>query len=297
MEDIRRAFEEYLQEKVKIKDCPQKRIYESIEYSIMAGGKRIRPVLCMKMYERFSRKSWRKVMDFASAIEMIHTYSLIHDDLPAMDNDDYRRGKPTNHKVFKEDIAILAGDGLLNMAYETMLQNCFESDYQMRDRYMRASMYLAKAAGIEGMIGGQVVDVMSERPDEERIELDGELLEYIHINKTSKLIEASLVSGAIIGGAQKSEVEAVEKFGRAIGILFQIRDDILDKIGESEKLGKTAGIDERNNKLTYVSLYGLQESQARAEKLAEEAYRCLDKIGGDMSFFRELVDYSLTRES
>lgn len=297
MDKMRLVFEEYLKEKIQIEDSPQKKIYESINYSLLAGGKRIRPIICMKMYERFSGNSGETIIDFASAIEMIHTYSLIHDDLPAMDNDDYRRGKLTNHKVFKEDIAILAGDGLLNMAYETMLKNCLEAEERMKEKFLKASLQIAQASGIKGMIGGQVVDILSERKDRDRIDMNDKTLDYIHINKTSKLIEASLVSGAILGGANEKEINFVEKFGRAIGLIFQIRDDILDKVGNIEKLGKMTGTDDRNKKLTYVSLYGLEESEKRAKELAAKAKNYLNNIGGDLTFFENIIDYSLKRES
>lgn len=297
MDKMRLVFEEYLKEKIQIEDSPQKKIYESINYSLLAGGKRIRPIICMKMYERFSGNSGETIIDFASAIEMIHTYSLIHDDLPAMDNDDYRRGKLTNHKVFKEDIAILAGDGLLNMAYETMLKNCLEAEERMKEKFLKASLQIAQASGIKGMIGGQVVDILSERKDRDRIDMNDKILDYIHINKTSKLIEASLVSGAILGGANEKEINFVEKFGRAIGLIFQIRDDILDKVGNIEKLGKMTGTDDRNKKLTYVSLYGLEESEKRAKELAAKAKNYLNNIGGDLTFFENIIDYSLKRES
>ncbi|MDO5707755.1 MAG: polyprenyl synthetase family protein [Andreesenia angusta] len=296
MKNTKEIFELALNAKFKTKECPQKKIYESIGYSLFAGGKRIRPILCMKMYEIFQNDDYDDVIDFAISLEMIHTYSLIHDDLPAMDNDDYRRGKLTNHKVFKEDIAILAGDGLLNLAYENMFEKILSSSEKNRDRYIRAAKIISDSAGIDGMIGGQVVDMLSERNDESRIELNKEILEYIHINKTSKLIEASLLSGAVIGGAIDEEIDIVREYGRIIGQLFQIRDDILDEIGDSEKLGKSVGIDKRNNKLTYISLYGLDKTIEIAEKLALDAKKCLQSLDRDISFFENMVDYLMTRE-
>lgn len=288
--ELKQQIERHIEDSVEITECPQRVVYESMKYSLMAGGKRIRPILFLKMCSAMGGCDLGRAMDFALAIEMIHTYSLIHDDLPAMDNDDFRRGKPTNHKVYGEDIAILAGDGLLNLAYEKMIEVAMAAEDKVR--YMKAMNVMAKASGVEGMIGGQVADIISERSH-----MDENLLYYIHENKTSKLIEASLLAGAIIGGAAESELEIVSDYGRAIGNLFQIRDDILDKIGDSEKLGKSTGIDERNEKLTYVSLFGLEESIRITENLADKAVSCLDLMEGkDTEFFKELARYLVCRE-
>ncbi len=284
-------IEEHLDESFQIIDSKQKIILEAMKYSLMAGGKRIRPILFLKTIESAGKKPSKIDLDFAMAIEMIHTYSLVHDDLPAMDDDDLRRGKPTNHKIYGEDIAILAGDGLLNLAFETMTECAVKADTDIRDRYIKAMKVVGNASGIYGMIGGQVVDIKSESGD-----MDKETLDFIHKNKTSKLIEASLISGAIIGGAEKTQIDYIRNYGENIGMLFQIRDDILDRIGDTESLGKTTGIDDRNDKLTYVSLYGLERAIEISQEIAEEAKHCLEKLDFNTGFFDEFVEYMISRE-
>lgn len=246
------ALSEYMQ----VIDNPQKKIYQAEEYSLMAGGKRLRPVIMM-MTAKMCKKSPELVLPFAAAIEMIHTYSLIHDDLPAMDNDDLRRGKPTNHKVYGEAMAILAGDALLTKAFETAAS--FSDESVPKERVLRAISVLANASGDNGMIGGQVVDIESRNEDEE-------LLRYLHSLKTGALIRASGVIGAILSGATDEEIKAVESFCDNLGIAFQIQDDILDVIGTEEEIGKPVGSDAENDKSTYVTLFGIE----KAEKLAEE---------------------------
>lgn len=274
-----------------IEDVPQKRIYESMKYSMLAGGKRIRPILFLKTYEMVQKSDYRKVLSFSVAIEMIHTYSLIHDDLPAMDNDDYRRGKLTNHKVFGEDMAILAGDGLLNLAYETMVAESLRSSHPIT--YIRAMNELSRASGVRGMIGGQVVDIISSSGDGSL-----ETLEYIHRHKTSRLIEASIISGAILAGARDDEISILQSYAESIGLMFQIRDDILDRIGDSEVTGKTVGIDETNDKLTYVSAYGLEESIEKTEELYRKSIDDLNRLSEyDTEFLKGLSEYLVYRKA
>ena len=224
---------------------------------------------------------------FACALEMIHTYSLIHDDLPAMDNDDYRRGRLTSHKVFGEDMAILAGDGLLHHAMETMAQACYENPCKETTGAMLA---IAKGAGIHGMLTGQVVDVYFEGKP-----IDKETLDFIHIHKTAAMIRGALEAGARVGGASE---EVVEKFGLAgekIGVVFQILDDILDVTSTMEELGKPIHSDEKNEKTTYVTLYGIEESRKIAAKLSDEAVAIWKELGESCDFLQTLTNYLLQR--
>ncbi|MCX7885211.1 MAG: polyprenyl synthetase family protein [Caloramator sp.] len=262
------------------------RIVEAMKYSLLAGGKRIRPILSISICQALGGKI-DDVLDFACAIEFIHTYSLIHDDLPAMDNDDLRRGKPTNHVVFGEAMAILAGDGLLNYAFEIMLKEAVDKN---KFFYLKAADIVAKAAGIKGMIGGQVIDLESEG---KKIDID--TLNKMHRKKTGALIEASCLCGCII--AQKEDMtEAVKEYGKNLGIAFQIVDDILDYVGDPKKLGKNTGIDIKNNKSTYVSILGIEKSKKLAEEYSLNARnnaKTIDKSG----FLLNLTDYLLNRES
>ena len=248
--------EKALRKYMIVSENPQKKIYEAEEYSLMAGGKRLRPVIMM-MTAKMCGKDPELVFPFAVAIEMIHTYSLIHDDLPAMDNDDLRRGTPTNHKVFGEAMAILAGDALLTKAFE--VASGFSDETVSKERVLRAISTLAVSSGDNGMIGGQVVDIESRNEDEK-------LLRYLHSLKTGALIRASGVIGAILAGATEDEIKAVESFCDNLGIAFQIQDDILDVTGNEAELGKPIGSDAENDKSTYVTLFGIE----KAEKLAEE---------------------------
>lgn len=272
-------------------DLMQKKIFEAMRYSVFAGGKRLRPILTLKTCELISG-SYEKAIEIALGIEMIHTYSLIHDDLPAMDNDDFRRGKLTNHRVFGEDIAILAGDGLLNLAYETMLKG-IPLDEIYYKRYILAIREISKAAGVFGMIGGQTVDIQSQ--DDVSNE---EKLKFIHNNKTSALIEASIVSGAIVVGANNDQIDNLKEYGQAIGLCFQIRDDILDKIGDKKILGKNTGSDETNHKLTYLSLYGMKNSISEIDRLNNKAIESLSAFGEEEAlFFKELANYLANRKN
>ena len=254
-----------LQKYMQVEENPQKKIYEAEEYSLMAGGKRLRPVIMM-MTAKMCGIEPEKVLPFAAAIEMIHTYSLIHDDLPAMDNDDLRRGKPTNHKVFGEAMAILAGDALLTKAFETVAG--FQDDSVSNDRVLKAISSLAVAAGDNGMIGGQVVDIESRNEDEA-------LLKYLHSLKTGALIKASGVIGAILAGATGEEIAAVESFCGNLGLAFQIQDDILDVVGTEAELGKPIGSDAENEKSTYVTLFGVEKAEKMAEEYTNKAIESL----------------------
>jgi len=264
------------------------KLIEAMKYSLMAGGKRLRPVLAMASYEFFS-SDLEKVMPYACGLEMIHTYSLIHDDLPAMDNDDYRRGKLTNHKVFDEGVAILAGDGLLNYAFEIMLENTIKQDNM--GLYVEAMRIIAKAAGINGMIGGQIVDIENEDKS-----IDGETLDYIHLNKTAALIAASMKVGAVIGGADKNDIDNIEHIGKNLGLAFQIRDDVLDIIGVKNKLGKNVGSDESQNKSTYPSLYGMEYSIEKIKECTHNAHERMQVYDKKADFIYNLSNYLVNRD-
>ena len=273
----------------------QKTIFEAMNYSLLAGGKRIRPILMEEAYRMFAAangKETNAINAFMAAMEMIHTYSLVHDDLPAMDNDEYRRGKKTTHAVYGEAMGILAGDALLNYAFETAA-DAF-SDEEADASYLKAYQVLAKKAGAYGMIGGQVVDIETEDMSVEEVELAR--LIYIFELKTAALLESSLMIGAILGGATEDEVAAMECIGRRVGIAFQIQDDILDVTSSMEVLGKPIGSDEKNHKVTYVTLVGLEKAQEAVAKLSEEALELLEKLPVQSEFLRETIIYLIHRE-
>ena len=270
----------------------QKRVAEAMNYSFNSGGKRLRPLFMIESYRLFEGKDLSKIAPFMAAIEMIHTYSLIHDDLPAMDNDDYRRGRLTNHKMFDEATAILAGDGLLNYAFETVSKAMKEeTDIDMLKRMVSANEVLSRKAGIYGMIGGQIVDLEMEHKKD--VSLD--TLLFIHKCKTAALIEASLMIGAIIAGASDEDVKKMENAGYNTGLAFQIQDDILDVTGDSAVLGKSVGSDEKNEKTTYVSLKGLKESEDEQKRLSEEAVEIVKGLSKDDPFLCDLIEYLITR--
>jgi geranylgeranyl diphosphate synthase type II len=260
-------------------------LYESARYSVFAGGKRLRPILAILSYKLFD-ENIDKLLNMACAIEMIHTYSLIHDDLPCMDNDDYRRGKLTNHKVYGDAEALLCGDALLNMAGEIMISEVLKRSDCLEEmqRYAAAMGEVLKASGTEGMIGGQFVDIKSENKKAEK-----DTLEYIHKNKTGAMIVAPLKVGAIIAGASKDQVQAISQYGEKIGLAFQIEDDILDVIGDGSKLGKPIGSDEKNSKSTFVTIYGLDKSKEIVKEMTKEAVEIISKF--DKS--QELVEFAL----
>ncbi|MBQ6843826.1 MAG: polyprenyl synthetase family protein [Agathobacter sp.] len=273
----------------------QKTIFEAMNYSLLAGGKRIRPILMEESYKMFaaaSGKATNAVEAFMAAMEMIHTYSLVHDDLPAMDNDEYRRGKKTTHAVYGETMGILAGDALLNFAFETAAE-AFD-DEEVTPAYLKAYQVLAKKAGAYGMIGGQVVDIETEGMTSEEVTI--ERLEYIHLLKTAALLESSLMIGAILGGASKDEVAVMEQIGRKVGVAFQIQDDILDVTSSMEVLGKPIGSDEKNNKVTYVTLVGLEKAQEAVATLSQEALDLLQQLPVQSEFLKETIIYLIHRE-
>ena len=267
----------------------QKTVLEAMNYSMLAGGKRLRPMLMLETYRMFGGKE-DVIYPFMAAIEMIHTYSLVHDDLPAMDNDEYRRGRKTTHVVYGEAMGILAGDALLNYAFETMLHafdlaKVAKSDAGKVYAVANAMRILATKAGVYGMIGGQTADIEAENASDVSVET----LMFIHKNKTAALIEAAMMVGAVLAGASDKEVSQIENSAYNIGIAFQIQDDILDVIGDGEELGKPIGSDEKNGKTTYVTLRGLEESAAQVERLSKEAISLIQSFGGNSEFLQELV--------
>lgn len=281
-------IEKLLREYMPKEEGYQITIMKSMNYSLEAGGKRLRPILTLEACKIVGGKE-EDAIPFAVAIEMIHTYSLIHDDLPALDNDDLRRGKPTNHKVFGDAMAILSGDALLNYAFEVMLSNSINKDDPKK--YLRAINEIAKSSGIHGMIGGQVVDVESENK-----KISKDKLDYIHLNKTAAIIIGCMRAGAIIGNADEEGLEKITKYGRNIGLSFQIVDDILDIVGDESKLGKNVGSDIENHKSTYPSLIGLEESKEIAKQLIQEAKENVRNLSNDSNFLEDLADYIIDRE-
>ena len=269
----------------------QKTVIEAMNYSVLAGGKRLRPMLMEETYRLFGGEG-NVVWPFMAAIEMIHTYSLVHDDLPAMDNDEYRRGRKTTHMVYGEGMAILAGDGLLNFAFETALK-AFDIEPE-NTNIGKALQILAGKAGIYGMIGGQTADIEAEDMNQSKV--DNELLLFIHKNKTAALIESSMMIGAILAGAGEDELKAVEKIAYNVGIAFQIQDDILDITSSLEVLGKMTGSDEKNNKVTYVTLNGMEKSKEDVEKLSKEAIDLLESFEHKNEFLSQLLEKLITRE-
>ncbi|MBQ7613758.1 MAG: polyprenyl synthetase family protein [Butyrivibrio sp.] len=297
-------FEDVLKKFLPKEEGYAKTVLEAMNYSLLAGGKRIRPVMMLESFRLFagSDADTKNLEPFMCAMEMIHTYSLVHDDLPAMDNDEYRRGRKTTHAVYGAGMATLAGDGLLNYAYETAVQGAINggalSDYdgESKNRYLAALEVLTTKAGVYGMVGGQCADVCAENsaePDEEKAK---DILHYIDENKTGALIESSLMVGAIIGGASKEQVLKMEKVGSNVGIAFQIQDDILDIEGTAEELGKPIGSDIKNGKSTYVSLYGMEKAKEKVKELSDEAIEILGSFGYSDTFLQELFEYLIYRK-
>ncbi len=283
VEYVEKIIGEYL----PIEEGKQKIIYEAMNYSVLAGGKRLRPMIMMETAKLFNNFA-QDVKPFMAAMEMIHTYSLVHDDLPAMDDDDYRRGRLTTHKKFGHAMGILAGDALLNYAYEI----CSEAILYSQDmpRAARAFKILAKRAGADGMVGGQTVDVLLTDS-----EIEKETLDFIYKKKTSALLEASMSIGAVLAGADEEQLALVEKMGNKVGLAFQIQDDILDVIGDSKVIGKPVLSDEKNKKTTYVSIYGVEKSREISKALMVEAMGILDYLG-DNEFLKELFISLIDRE-
>lgn len=294
MEELQQKVEhinDVLEKFLPAEEGQQRIIFEAMNYSVRAGGKRLRPMLMEETYHMFGGSS-AVIEPFMAAIEMIHTYSLVHDDLPAMDNDEYRRGKKTTHAVYGEAMGILAGDALLNLAYETAAK---AFDMEVADaRVARAFTVLAKKAGVYGMVGGQVVDVESEKSDD--CPVTREKLDFIYRLKTSALIESSMMIGAILAGASPDEISRVEQIAAKLGLAFQIQDDVLDVTSTLEVLGKPVGSDEKNNKATYVTFEGLDKAVSDVERISKEAEEQLDDLGYDDAFLKELFEYLIHRE-
>ena len=294
MEELQQKVEhinDVLEKFLPTEEGQQRIIFEAMNYSVRAGGKRLRPILMEETYHMFGGSS-AVIEPFMAAIEMIHTYSLVHDDLPAMDNDEYRRGKKTTHAVYGEAMGILAGDALLNMAYETASK---AFGMEVADaRVARAFAVLAKKAGVYGMVGGQVVDVESEKSDD--CPITREKLDFIYRLKTGALIESSMMIGAILAGASSDEISRVEQIAAKLGLAFQIQDDVLDVTSSLEVLGKPVGSDEKNNKATYVTFEGLDKAVSDVERISKEAEEQLDDLGYDDAFLKELFEYLIHRE-
>ncbi len=284
-----KEIESILESALPAKEGYQALIMEAMEYNLMAGGKRLRPMLMKETYELFGGKE-KVIEPFMAAIEMIHTYSLVHDDLPAMDNDDYRRGRKTTHVVYGEAMGILAGDALLNYAFETAA-SAFSSYPEKSLEIGKALQVLAKKAGVFGMIGGQVVDVMSEGKS-----ISKEILDFIHELKTAALMECSMMIGAILAGADESEVQKVEKIAKNVGLAFQIQDDILDVTSTVEVLGKPVLSDEKNEKTTYVTLVGLEQAKSFVESISNEAIAMLHSLDNKNEFLEMLLTELIHRE-
>ncbi|MCH5210836.1 MAG: polyprenyl synthetase family protein [Oscillospiraceae bacterium] len=279
---IDKALNEYLPSR----DNPQSVIYDAMRYSLFAGGKRLRPLLMLETAKMCGGDE-NEIIPFACSMEMIHTYSLIHDDLPAMDNDDLRRGKPTSHIKFGEAIAILAGDALLNKAFEIV------SEYNGANpqRTIKAISVLANSSGTEGMIGGQIVDIESEGHT-----ISSDKLEYLHSLKTGAIIRSSCVIGALLSDATDEKINAVDEFAKNLGIAFQIQDDILDVTGTEDELGKPIGSDAEENKNTYVSLFGLEKSKELSALYSGKAKDALSVFGDKAEFLSQLTDYLINRK-
>ena len=260
-------------------------LYESMKYSLTAGGKRLRPVLLLAACE-FAGGNIREAIPYACAIEYIHTYSLIHDDLPAMDNDDLRRRLPTNHKVYGDAIAILAGDGLLNCAFEAISKDMmlfYDSPEKIRKR-VNAAYEIAKGAGVRGMVAGQVSDIEAENAIASK-----EMLEYIHLNKTGALIRAAIKAGLYLGNPTDSMINDLEKYSENLGIAYQIADDIMDVVGNPDEMGKAAGSDEKKHKNTYTSILDIDHARNRLDELTAKAVESIEKYYDNAEFFRNLV--------
>lgn len=261
-------------------------LYDSMSYSLKAGGKMIRPILLLAACD-FCGGDEKLALPYACALEYIHTYSLIHDDLPAMDDDDLRRGNPTNHKVYGEAVAILAGDGLLTSAFEAMNKDMllYFDDIEKLKRRVRAVYEISKGAGCRGMIAGQIADIEAINK-----QCCKELLDYIHINKTAALIKAAVRAGAYLAGADKKKIRDLDEYAENLGLAYQIADDVLDIHGDEKQIGKKIGSDEKQNKFTYPSLYGIEESKAKVREFTDNAKRALESYYDEAEFFIDMAD-------
>ena len=282
VDDIEKILYSYLPKEEGL----QKTVIEAMNYSVKAGGKRLRPMLMNETYKLFGGNG-KVVQPFMAALEMIHTYSLVHDDLPALDNDEYRRGKKTTHAVYGETMGILAGDGLLNYAFE-IASTAF--DIEFSEKVAKALKVLANKAGIYGMIGGQIADIESEGK-----QVDIQTVEFIHRFKCGALIESAMKIGAILAGASDEEQEKIEQIGADVGYAFQIQDDILDVTGTTEVLGKPAGSDDKNQKSTYVSIKGLEQAKKDVEFMSERALKNLLSFDNKNEFLEQLIKMLVNR--
>ncbi|MDF2503331.1 polyprenyl synthetase family protein [Clostridium sp.] len=286
VENLKNEIDIWLKNYFDNKGTYNKKIYEAMKYSVDIGGKRVRPILHCITYEMYD-KNYNRVMPIAGAIEMIHTYSLIHDDLPCMDNDDLRRGHPTNHKVFGDALAVLAGDGLLNEAMNIMFDFCTDKG---KDE-LSACKIISNSAGAEGMIGGQVVDILSEGK-----KISYETLSYMHRKKTGALIRASILSGAIIAGASDNDLDKLSSFGSKLGLAFQIKDDVLDIDGNESVMGKPVKSDIDNDKTTFVTTFGLEDCRNKCKELTKECLGILSDLSKDTRNLEEITKYLLYRQ-
>jgi geranylgeranyl diphosphate synthase type II len=297
-------FEDILKEALPKEEGYAKTVIEAMNYSLLAGGKRLRPVMMLEAFKLFAGEDAddKVLRPFMLAMEMIHTYSLVHDDLPAMDNDEYRRGRKTTHVVYGPGMATLAGDGLLNLAFETAIRGAARGkelvyyDGDTPNRYLAALDVLGTKAGIYGMVGGQCADICAENNTDMDDETAKDVLHYIDENKTGALIESSLMIGAIIGGASADQIKKIEKMGSNVGIAFQIQDDILDIEGDEKELGKPIGSDIKNEKTTYVSLYGMENAKNKVKELSDEAMEILRSFGQSGTFLEGLFEYLIYRK-
>ena len=292
-EDYKKIIDEHLLDFIPNIDNNSISLYESMKYSLTAGGKRIRPVLLLAACD-FAGGDIREALPYACAMEYIHTYSMIHDDLPAMDNDDLRRGLPTNHKVYGEALAILAGDGLLTSAFEAMNKDLmlYFDDAEKMAKRIRAINAIAKGAGCRGMVAGQVSDIEGESN-----EYSNEMLEYIHINKTGALIIAAIKAGLYLGNPSKDMLSNLDIYSENLGLAYQIADDILDEIGDPKELGKSIGSDKKQHKNTYTSLNGLDAAFARLKQLTDDALEAIAPYYDNAEFFRDLALQLKTRRN
>lgn len=292
-DDYKKMIDEHLLDFLPNVDNKSISLYESMKYSLTAGGKRIRPVLLLAACD-FAGGDVREALPYACAMEYIHTYSMIHDDLPAMDNDDLRRGVPTNHKVYGEALAILAGDGLLTSAFEAMNKDLmlYLDDANQMAKRIRAINAIAKGAGCRGMVAGQVSDIEGENN-----EYSNEMLEYIHINKTGALIISAIKAGLYLGNPTKDMLSNFDIYSENLGLAYQIADDILDEIGDPKELGKAIGSDKKQHKNTYTSLNGLEAAFARLEHLTDDALEAIAPYYDNAEFFRDLALQLKTRRN
>lgn len=281
VQEIEKIIKSYLPEE----NGYQKTVLQAMNYSMLAGGKRLRPMLMQETYRMFGGNG-REIEPFMAAIEMIHTYSLVHDDLPAMDNDEYRRGRKTTHIVYGEAMAILAGDGLLTYAFETAAKAFSMGGSQKTALVGRAIGILAQKAGIDGMLGGQCVDVEAEDP---KVQIDMDRLLYIHDKKTAAMIQSSMMIGAVLAGAGEDDIASLEIIGYLVGLAFQIRDDILDIEGTQEELGKPIGSDAKNHKATYVSLAGMEKAKKDVEDFSAQAIDMVQNLSSKSSFLTDMI--------